>query len=322
MADKSPSPRSRSRSREGPSSFFSFWQFLVTMIASSYLKQIIITVLCVLGIPSYLSAPKPINIHLEGRSSISVPANRALLSLRIYAEGPKQDKVADEVRQTADSLLSTLRPLTQVSLPTADSQQNATSYDALEPSIVDLSVTTFRSYSWLKPGYTLLSREAPQYESSLEIETEFRDFDALGLVLAQASKKPAVSVQKLKWTLDEASMKRLHAQCRSEAMVDALDKVRSYVRPLGMDKVRATRFSEDRVRSRDVVMADLNHLSYDMQHDELDTDWRAFKVPTDHDDPPETFGLEPKTLEIVAQIEGDFCAWKTGLEAWFRRGGV
>ena len=307
MADKD------STSSQIASSFFGFWQLLATMVASSYLKQTIITVLCVLGIPSYLSAPKPISIHLEGQSSITVPANRALISLRIYAEGPKQDRVADEVRKTADDILATMRPLTQMILPPSN-PENDTTYQMYDPPIVDLSVTTFRSYSWLKPGSSLLSREVQQYESSMEIEAEFRDFDVLGLLIAQVSKQPAVSIQRLKWTLDENAQKRLSSKVRSEAMVDALDKVRAYVRPLGMDKVRATKISEDRIRSRDVVMADIGSLRY---HDELD-DYVDFP----HKEAPETVGLEPKTLEISAQIEGDFCAWKTGLEAWFRRGGV
>jgi uncharacterized protein YggE len=297
------------------------------MVASSYLKQTIITVLCVLGIPSYLSAPKPISVHLEGQSSISVPANRALVSLRIYAEGPKQEKVADEVRKTADDILSTLRPLVQVALPpnnTTTTNTTTTLEGDGEPPIVDLSVTTFRSYSWLKPGSSILSRDAPQYESSMEIEAEFRHFDVLGLLLAQVSKQPAVSVQRLKWTLDNATKKQLFTKVRSEAMVDALDKVRAYVRPLGMDKVRAIKFSEDRVRSRDVVMADLGRVSY-YQHDELDHDqmsYGAMKEEASATEATEAFGLEPRTLEIVAQIDGEFCAWKTGLEAWFRRGGV
>ncbi|ETI20912.1 hypothetical protein G647_07255 [Cladophialophora carrionii CBS 160.54] len=294
------------------------------MIASSYLKQTIITVLCVLGIPSYLSAPKPISVHLEGQSSISVPANRALVCLRIYAEGPKQEKVADSVRKTADDILSMLRPLVQTSaLQPPSSKQNATTntLEEPEPPIVDLSVTTFRSYSWLKPGSSILSRDAPQYESSMEIEAEFRDFDVLGLLLAQVSKQPAVSVQRLKWTLDPVTKKQLFSNVRSEAMVDALDKVRAYVRPLGMDKVRAIKFSEDRVRSRDVVMADLGRVSY--QHDELDYDQMSYAAMKDEGTAAsEAFGLEPRTLEIVAQIDGEFCAWKTGLEAWFRRGGV
>ncbi|KIW63863.1 hypothetical protein PV04_08835 [Phialophora macrospora] len=312
--------KSSSSGRES-SGFFGFWQFFATMVASSYLKQTIITVLCVLGIPSYLSAPKPISVHLEGQSSISVPANRALISLRIYAEGPKQEKVADQVRKTADDILSTLRPLVQVALPPSDPTNTTTTLEEDgEFPIVDLSVTTFRSYSWLKPGSSILSREAPQYESSMEIEAEFRDFDALGLLLAQVSKQPAVSVQRLKWTLDNVTKKQLFAKVRSEAMVDALDKVRAYVRPLGMDKVRAIKFSEDRLQSRDVVLADLGRVSY--QHDEMDYSQMTYGAMKDEHTATEAFGLEPRTLEIVAQIDGEFCAWKTGLEAWFRRGGV
>ena len=292
-----------------------FIQFVATMIGSSYLKQTIVTVLCLLGIPSYLSAPKPISIFLEGQSSMTVPANRAVISLRIFAEGPKQGVVADTVRKVSDDLLATLRPLGQVSLPSGNSTSPQSTHEDLEPALVDLSVTTFRSYSWLKHGYSLLGREAPQYESSMEIEAEFRDFDALGLFLAQSSKQPAVTIHLLKWTLDEATRKRLFSQCRSDAMVDALDKVRAYIRPLGMDKVRAVKLTESQQRSRDVVFADVSGLRHHV-HDELE-------LLDDYDgNKPEAFGLEPSTLQIDAQINGEFCAWKTGLEAWFRRGGL
>lgn len=312
---------SNSSSQEGSSSFITFWRILATMIASSYLKQTIITVLCVLGIPSYLSAPKPISVHLEGQSSIFVPADRAIVSLRIHAEGPKQDRVADEVRKAADDILATMRPLAQVSLPPSDNpQHNTSAYENYEPAIVDFSVTTFRSYSWLKPGSSLLSRDTSQYESSMEIEAQFRDFDALGLLLAQVSKQPSISVRYLKWTLDETTKRQLYSKCRSQAMVDAIEKVRAYVRPLGMDKVRAISFSEEVVRSRDRVMADLSALSH-AQHDELDVD-DALLPGSEGTASSEKFGLEPQTLEIAAQIDGQFCAWKTGLEAWFRRGGV
>src|SRR5689334_9334008 len=116
------------------------------MIASSWLKQSIITVLCVLGIPSYLSAPKPISVSLEGESAITIPANRAIISMRIYSEGPKQEKVADEVRKAADEILGTLRPLAQAQSQSSNIT-NATIFriESYEPAIVDLSVTTFRS---------------------------------------------------------------------------------------------------------------------------------------------------------------------------------
>ncbi|KIY01099.1 uncharacterized protein Z520_02651 [Fonsecaea multimorphosa CBS 102226] len=296
------------------------------MIASSWLKQSIITVLCVLGIPSYLSAPKPISIHLDGQSSITVPANRAVVSLHIYAEGPRQDKVADEVRRTADDVLATLRPLAQVQadpVPTVNASSPTGDDMEYEPAVVDLSVTTFRSYSWQKPGSSILSRDAPQYQASVEIEAEFRaPFDPLGLLLAQVSKTPAASVQSLKWTLDDHTRKKLFSKCRSEAMVDALDKVRAYVRPLGMDKVRAIKLTESNPRqSRHVVWGDVDGLRFQRHtsHDEH-ADFKAQMDEADVD--TETFGLEPGTLEIAAQVEGEFCAWKTGLEAWFRRGGV
>lgn len=294
------------------------------MITSSWLKQSIITVLCVLGIPSYLSAPKPISVSLEGKFTMTVPATRAIISMRIYSEGPKQEKVADEVRKAADEILGTLRPLAQAQ-PQPSNITNATMVriESYEPAIVDLSVTTFRSYSYQKPG-SFLNREAPRYESSMEIEAEFRSFDALGVLLAQVSKTPLVSVRSLKWTLDETTKKRLFAKCREQDMVDALDKVRAYIRPLGMDKVRAIRVTESYQRSGAAVMADMAGLRYQrgvdnlILQDELDT----ASGMMDDEQVPEAFGLEPRTLEIAAHINGEFCAWKTGLEAWFRRGGV
>lgn len=280
------------------------------MIPTSWLKQSIITVLCVLGIPSYLSAPKPISVSLEGQSSITIPANRAILSLLIYSEGPKQDKVADQVRKTTDEILSLLHPLQQ---PSTD--PNGTSTCSEPPPLANLSVNTFRSYSYQKAR---LIGQSPVYDASVTVSAKFRDFVALGVFLAHVSKTPHIAVQSLKWTLDEHTKKYLVVKCREEAMIDALDKVRAYVRPLGMDKVRAIKIREGYRKSRDVVMADLNGLVGAGEaagvHDELGG--------AEEQERPEAFGLVPGTLKIEAEIEGDFCAWKTGLEAWFRRGGV
>lgn len=297
------------------------------MIASSWLKQSIITVLCVLGIPSYLSAPKPISVSLEGESSITIPANRAIISLRIYSEGPKQDKVADDVRNAADDILGTLRPLSQAAPSTQSPlSQNLTNnattdrIDPGEPAIVDLSVTSFRSYSYQIPG-SFLKSDTPKYESSIEIEAEFRCFDALGSLLAQVSKTPLVNVQSLKWKLDDTTKRKLLVKCREQAMVDALAKVHAYVRPLGMDKVRAIRVTESYQRSPGVVMADLMGDGVRFQRGQ-ETLMMGSSGMADEVMPPETLELEPKTLVIAAHLEGEFCAWKTGLEAWFRRGGV
>lgn len=298
------------------------------MIASSWVKQSIVTVLCLLGIPSYLSAPKPISISLEGESSITVAADRATISLRIYSEGAKQDKVADEVRKTADEILSTLRPLAEIApessclggaLPNNVTTTITTNCSkATEPAIVDLSVTAFRSYSFRKPG-TFLNYET-QYESTIEIQAEFRAFDALGILLAQVSKIPLVNVRSLKWSLDNATRRRLLVQCREQAMVDALDKVHAYVRPLGMDKVRAIRVRESYQRNSDVVMADLSGLRF--QRDTSSSSGGGSSGSMDDDEPLDMMRLEPRKIEIAAHLDGDFCAWKTGLEAWFRRGGV
>lgn len=312
------------------------------MLPMSWLRQSIITVLCVLGIPSYLSAPKPISISLEGRASVSVPATRAIVALDVYAEGPRQDKVADDVRRTTDEMLALMRPLTElraVEGAGSTTGPNCTTVvvdqsgggggggggggcgggggEQESPAIVTLSVNTFRSHSYQKPN--LLLGQAPVYEARAEIEAEFRAFDALGELLAQVTKTPGVSVTSLRWTLDAATRRRMVAECREQATADALDKVRAYVRPFGMDKVRAIRIAEtgrssSSSSSRGLVFADA--WSSRVMHDELDGGAGGDENQRD------VFGLEPRSLEIVAEIEGDFCAWRTGLEAWFRRGGV
>lgn len=298
------------------------------MIASSWVKQSIVTVLCLLGIPSYLSAPKPISISLEGESSITVPANRATIALRIHSEGHSQIKVADVVRKTADEILSTLRPLAQATpqpQSETDSSNDTTSnittesIGIFEPAIVDLSVTSFRSHSYRKPS-GVLKLDTPQYESSMEISAEFRDFDALGILLAQVSKTPLVTIRSLKWTLDATTRRHLLVKCREQAMVDALEKAHAYVRPLGMDKVRAIRIRESYHRDEDLVMADL--FDSRIQHDELGAGNGGEGGSDEDEEPVDTMKLEPRKLEIAAHLDGEFCAWKTGLEAWFRRGGV
>ncbi|KAK5047551.1 hypothetical protein LTR84_006648 [Exophiala bonariae] len=295
------------------------------MIASAWVKQSIVTVLCLLGIPSYLSAPKPISISLDGESSITVPANRATIVLRIHSEGQNQVKVADEVRKTADEIISTLRPLAQVTSQSQVSDgpiNNVTTekIEILEAAIVDFSVTSFRSHSYRKTG-SFLTSDTPQYEATIGISAEFRSFDALGILLAQISKIPFVTIRSLKWTLDATTRRNLLIQCREQAMVDALEKVHAYVRPLGMDKVRAIRVRETYHHNDDVVMADLfdPRVRRQIQPDEFASGGGEGE---NDEESVDTMKLEPRKLKIEAHLDGEFCAWKTGLEAWFRRGGV
>ena len=46
--------------------------------------------------PTSTGSSTPIKVNIDGQSTLSIPANRAILSLKIISSGSSQIKVADE----------------------------------------------------------------------------------------------------------------------------------------------------------------------------------------------------------------------------------
>ncbi|RMZ89787.1 hypothetical protein DV736_g2996, partial [Chaetothyriales sp. CBS 134916] len=198
---------------------------------------------------------KPIKAELVGHAQLGIPANRAVLTLRITSSGNSQSKVADDEQWAP---------------------------------IVKLSVNTVSSDLRRVNGFLL--GEKDKYEAKAEVSATF-----------EAS-------QSLRWSLDDKTRKQVLAQIRMDAMQDAVDKLRAYVMPL-LGKhvtVRAVKLSEvtfPRSTLEAVVMMDHHQQQQYTMYDELDATTVVGRGSAPHD---EKFSLEPRVLDVRAEVDGEF----------------
>jgi hypothetical protein len=289
-----------------------------------------------------LHHPHKTSLQLNGSSTLTVPANRATISLQISSEGTKQRKVADEVRQTTDKILTLLRPLT---LPpnrtstTSSTGPNTPSTEILPP-IATLSVNTFSSHSY--PRTSLLG-ETTTYSSTITITAEFRSlsdlnpspdrtvipsfgFHHLSLVLPSLTKLHGTKINYLKWFLSPERLASLQSEARQNAMSEALTKISDYIAPMQLQfpVVRCLSFREEKkYKSHEHVRSDFDSvlrrqaddvlMSFEMgEHDELDGGGYGYGYEIEQQK-AEAFGLEPQSIEIASQVEGDWVIVEQGL---------
>jgi hypothetical protein len=187
--------------------FFSTLTFLIILIT----------------LPSF-RAPHKLSLQLSGSSILTVPADRATISLQISSGGPKQSKVADEVRETADEILNLLRllavPPNRTSTCTGpDIPPSRTEF---QPPIATFSVNIFSSQS--SPRSSILG-EKNKYSFSITVTAGFRSLSALNgssnrspipglrfrhlsLVLPSLAKLPRTKIDYLKWFISPERLLR------------------------------------------------------------------------------------------------------------------
>lgn len=296
-----------------------------------------------------LHKPHKISLKINGSSSLTVLADRATISLKVSSEGTKQAKVTDQVRQTSDEILQLLRPLTlppdRTSLGSSATSPSSVVSTFLPP-IATLSVNTFSSHSYPRAG---LLGDTETYRSSITVTAEFRSllprqdtpgvdnnrtivpgsgFHHLSLVLPALAKLPHTKVDYLKWFLSPDYLSSLQSSARQKAMADGLTKISDFIAPMNMRfpaiyclnfqeqyARRAYEFYEQQPTWQGIRKQDEEAIMY--AHDEVDgfvDDLEAQRYGYEIEERKmEAFGLEPQSMEISSQVEGEWVVTERGL---------
>ena len=303
------------------------------------------TIASVIFIGSIFKAPHQIPVSLSGHSTLNVLAERATISLYVSSEGSKQSRVAQEVHQTTDEILNLLRPLTLPPNRTTHASDTPTLPSDFLPPLATLSVNTFSSNSYPRPG---LLGEGTTYTSSITITAEFRSlhpfsseshtnqsrtvipasgFHHLSLVLPSLAKLPHTKVDFLKWHLTPEHLASLQSQARQNAMSEALRKAADYTSPMSLrfPAVRCVKFSEgQRRRPHEHTFRMDRDLAYNRKlqrdsgvmfqrsadYDELEEGEYGYEIEEHRN---EAFGLEPKGIEVVSDVSGEFVVVERGM---------
>jgi hypothetical protein len=279
--------------------------------------------------------PHIVNVKLKGQSTLTVPADRATITLRVSYEGSKQQKVADNVRKTSEDILGLLRPLTLPPTRTPGARQNGT--EELLPPLATLAVDAFSSSSWGRPR---LIGDEKIYTSSVTIKAEFRSlprlhdtnatintqtvipgagFHQLSLVLPSLSKVPNTKIDYLRWFLSPDTLAVQESAARQGAMVEMLNKIADFTAPMGLKFpiARCLRFQEDkrympydhRLDSFDSALRSQSSLH--VQYDEIDDGYDyGYEIENQK---AEAFGMEPQSIAIMSTVEGDWRIIEQGL---------
>jgi len=250
--------------------------------------------------------------------------------MQISSQGSKQSKVADEVRETTEEILSLLRPLTIPPNRTSTSgRSHGTSPTEILPPIATLSVNTFSSDSF--PRSTMLG-EKNQYTSSITITAEFRSVSALNpsanrsrmpglgfhhlsLVLPSLAKSPRTKINNLKWFISPDRLAVLQSETRQNATAEAVLKINDYISPMKLQypMIRCLRFRErNNFRSYEYFV-DERHIKegiakqgdqaimYAAELDGVDDYNHGYEIEKE----TAVFGLEPQSIELESKVEGD-----------------
>ena len=303
---------------------------------------------CLVFIIPTFQSPHKIPVSLSGHSTLNILADRATISLHVSAEGGKQSRVAQDVRQTTDDILSLLRPLTLPPNQTTTTTSTIANTPSLPsdflPPIATLSVNTFSSSSYVYDRPIL--GEGKTYTSSITITAEFRSlhnfstnpnadqsrtiipasgFHHLSLVLPSLAKMPRTKINHLKWHLTPDHLSSLQSKARQNAMSEALQKAADYTAPMHLrfPSIRCVKFSEEQrqkprehwnrnidriMKSRDASIMYGGSPSYYAQHDEGEN-YFGYEI---EEQKHEAFGLEPQSIEVGSDVHGDFVVVERG----------
>ena len=165
----------------------------------------------------------PLEINVEGSSSIQRQAERGILTVTVSASGPSQDTVSDSVRSTANELQRILKELA-----------GSTGSNTPDPNapVTILTMTLLRTNSWISEDKDRnpLPR---QYSVNTGFVATFRDFEKLGEIASKLFKMPHVTIDSVQWILTDANKLALGAETRKNALRDAISKAKDYSEVLG-----------------------------------------------------------------------------------------
>jgi len=171
---------------------------------------------------------KTLTIVVQGTSSITRTAERAIVSIQVSTEGKDQESVSKQAMTTAkqlQTLFTELSPKTELGEPTAAAAVIAWSMGALYTS----------SYTPRNHNGAELDRK---YSANTSFELEFRDSTQLSSVTTQLLAIPNVSIYNTTWRLMEKTKKSLGSQSRKEAVHEALAKAKDFAEAAGYRSVK------------------------------------------------------------------------------------
>jgi uncharacterized protein len=171
---------------------------------------------------------KTLTIVVQGTSSITRTAERAIVSIQVSTEGKDHEFVSNQAMTTAKQLQTLFTLLSQKT-------KSGESTDAAAITAWSMRALYTSFYTPHDHNGADLDRK---YTASTSFELEFRDFTQLSSVTTQLLAIPDVSIQNTTWRLTEKTKKSLGTQSRKEAIHEALAKAKDFAEAAGYRSVK------------------------------------------------------------------------------------
>lgn len=187
----------------------------------------------------------PLIINVDGTSTISRRAERAVVFIQVSSSGPDQQQVASEVTTVAITLQAKLRQLSKNEVPPGSTAADSTT------AITHWSMNTLSTGSYLiyhdgdRRRHDSERQKSRQYNAHVSFEVKFADFTTLGSVCTDLAKMQFVSVRNIDWRLTDKTKASLIGMSRKLAVEDAVSKAKDFASAVGKATVAAVEINTD-----------------------------------------------------------------------------
>ncbi|EXJ57706.1 uncharacterized protein A1O5_12496 [Cladophialophora psammophila CBS 110553] len=177
----------------------------------------------------------PTVIHIQGRATISTTAQRAVLDVHAFDNGPDKNAVSSNVVSTVKSIQADLDQL----CPRLENGVISPSAPVSFYSIASLCISAADEYD--NRGHRL---EKKLYTAGSKIAIHFRDFACLGEMVVRLSHMPHVELRGISWHLMDAQKAERDEQARLQALEHAMSRAQAYARTIGREKVSCVKIDD------------------------------------------------------------------------------
>ncbi|EME41958.1 hypothetical protein DOTSEDRAFT_72907 [Dothistroma septosporum NZE10] len=167
-------------------------------------------------------------ITLKGESSIHLPAERAVLGVKVASKELNKQTAAQGVVSTTRKIETLLRKLGP-HINTAEARELA-SIDFWSRT----SLTETIHHPWDHKNQVQL---APEFTATVDFEAHFKKFQSIGGFINDLSNLPYTETQPVKWILKEETKDAHRTEVRTQAAKNAQQKALEYAQALGYKHV-------------------------------------------------------------------------------------
>ena len=179
-------------------------------------------------------APQPLELEINGTSTINRRAERAVVTVDIFSSGPTREGVSAEVIAASNKLQDMLRP-----------HNPQTSEGIAAP---DAAITHWAMNSLSTSHYDRMDRDNKplprEYHCRTKLNIKFQNYQVLADIATKLSATPDAEVSNISWRVTDTTKEALASQARKEAVADAVTKAKDFTSVVSDKEPRAILIEE------------------------------------------------------------------------------